>query len=987
MRNWIENLLFTGLINESFEPIGKATFKMSCVDISSRLRKALAQDFGTLEKWDSLRKLSDEDSFEGTYIPERSLLPMQVGTGMARSDRTDLAISRLELPSEGPAEQNTAYMTPTELKTAGGFLDENPLLRFKVDHRSEDVRFLVNQLATNKEVYNTEIDIPGVTVDEPFLLNRGSVAFSVGSPTRTTRLPVDWVHDSTNNRVLILLSNPERHIADLLVQYDVHADSYRVLHTFDKGIAVHRIERRNATNYYILTSAKIQQDRSARQLPRPNDSTGYASDSVSEGSEIKIYRYSTSSGTLTEHVSADDTLPPQLGIQYHVGFENSLYVDEFEGIRPDYRGAFKWNGSYLYYRYAKDGEFGVARVNTGGTTTKMIGQAVGKSQNHLNFAFDINSSGSIYFVYTTVGVPSDVTVVDNQPLGPGGSITIANNLSGNSTPFRLRLETPGSNYSGAPRVTIVGIDTSGESQSATITFTRPGQTRELTQTFLEITSISASSSWVRGNLIVTAIFQDIESHLNIERRTNSGTTPTILENRQALGSLTDLDATGGVYLGCHECVFHNNHLYILAQIGRVDVDGSEVSPSRTKSAGMVLYRCNVTAGSPSLTAIDTWDFVHQAGCNLIVHDGAVHFTEQPSAATRFKPINPDLDGYWTDDERKETMGYNVIEESLGALKKINSSGEVESLGNVWHTDRPYNVFPTRMLSIEDALHLCAGYGNLDELLRFNSLASQSDNMVHIVYGKTLHYVLPTFQPNGRSIYAALAGLAKSVNATLSFEKNVIMITDRRPFRAVTDGATGTGTADIGFSDANKTFPSSGYLLIGKEILKYTGISGGTFTGITRGVLGSDIINHANASEVLYLDNIIETEGLGSPYKKITLQSDTNRIFNIIRDSGGVAEVRDAASIAKYGERPYTLDLGLTRHEKVWIERIFASYLEELKELQQIVNIQTVPDFSLRLGQIVPFFYKSLIYGMRIVSIRYEKNTTHIKGRTVGSSEL
>ena len=45
-------------------------------------------------------------------------------------------------------------------------------------------------------------------------------------------------------------------------------------------------------------------------------------------------------------------------------------------------------------------------------------------------------------------------------------------------------------------------------------------------------------------------------------------------------------------------------------------------------------------------------------------------------------------------------------------------------------------------------------------------------------------------------------------------------------------------------------------------------------------------------KVLYLDNIIETEGLGSPYKKITLQSDTNRIFNIIRDSGGIAEVRD-----------------------------------------------------------------------------------------------
>ena len=250
--SWVENLLFTGLINESFEPIGDATFKLNCTDISSRLRKALAQDFGTLEKWDALRKQSDEDSFEGTYVPERSLLPMQVGTGIARSDRTELDISRLELPSEGPAAENTAYMTPMELKTAGGFLDANPLLRFKTDHRSEDVRFLVSQLATNKEIYNTEIDIPGVTVDTPFLLNRGSVAFSV-EPTRTTRLPADWVVGvesglQTPPTILILLSNPESHISDQLVQYDIDGDSYRVLHTFDKGIAVHRIERRNATN-------------------------------------------------------------------------------------------------------------------------------------------------------------------------------------------------------------------------------------------------------------------------------------------------------------------------------------------------------------------------------------------------------------------------------------------------------------------------------------------------------------------------------------------------------------------------------------------------------------------------------------------------------------------------------------------------------------------------------------------------------------------
>lgn len=328
------------------------------------------------------------------------------------------------------------------------------------------------------------------------------------------------------------------------------------------------------------------------------------------------------------------------------------------------------------------------------------------------------------------------------------------------------------------------------------------------------------------------------------------------------------------------------------------------------------------------------------------------------------------------------LGYNVLPENLGALKKINSSGEVEHLGNVWHTDRPYNIAQTRMLSIGDDLHLCAGYGNGDEILRYNSLASQADNMAHIVYGKLLHYVLPKFQPTG-SVYAALATLAKDVNATLSFEKNLVMITDRRPFRALTAGATGTGTGNINFSDANKTFPPSGYLLIDEEVLQYTGISGNAFTGIKRGVLGSAIEDHPDDSGILHLDTIITSEGVGQPYKAITLQSDVNRIFNIIRDSAGIVEVRDEDSIARYGERPYTLDLvGLTRHEKAWTVEIFATYLAELKDLQQIVNIQVVPDFGLRLGQVVPFTYEKIVKPMRIISIRYEARSTHIRGRTL-----
>ena len=538
--SYVRSLLFSGRIHEPAASISEAEVRISAVDITTRLRNALTSDFGTLTKWDSLKQQSDAVNYEGVNIPESSLLPIQLGTGTAWADRTKLDISRLPLSSEGPAESNAGYLTSQDFRTAGGFLASLPILRFKTEHRAEDVRFLIKQIAINKDIYQTQIDIPAIQRDTPFILNRGSVPFSI-EDTRITRLPTDWVHDSTNDRVLTLLSNPESHIADLLVQYNLDSDSYRILHTFDKGISVHRITRRTSTDYYILSAKAIAQDRSASALPRAIDSTGYAYDSIAEGSEIKILRYNASTDTLTEHVDETGTRPAQLGIHYHIGFENTVYIDDFEGIVADYRGSFKWQGSNLYYRYATPSEFGVARVNTSGTTTEMIDQAVGGYHNHLNFAFDVTSGGDIYFVYSV------------------------------------------------------------------------GDTDE--------------------------------SSLVIKRRTSAGVETTILTDTQDLADLTALDDAGGAYLGCHECLFHDDTLYMLCPIQRVDAD--DASPpvytrSREKAAGMVLFSCDVTAGTPSLTVIETWDFVSHSACNLIVHDNAVHYTEQPIAASKFLPINSDL---------------------------------------------------------------------------------------------------------------------------------------------------------------------------------------------------------------------------------------------------------------------------------------------------------------------------------------------------------
>ena len=590
--SYVSHLQFTGVIDTDSENFTAATVSLVVLDVSSVLEAEPIEDFGTLEKWDALRQESDESSFSGTYIPERSLLPLQLRTGAAWSDRTALILRDLALPSEGPPIANAAYMTEQDFQTSGGFLENAPLLRFKGEHRSEDIRFLFKQLALNSEsLYNTEIELPEIETETPYILNRGSVPFSVEN-TRITRLLTDWVYDSTNARVLMLLSNPEGHIADVLVQYDVDSDSYRILHTFDNDIKVHRIERRNATNYYILTSGPITQDRSAVDLPRTVDKTAYAFDSLAVGSDVRIYAYNTNTGVLTAHVEETNTRPPQLGIHYHVGFENDLYVDEFEGIVADYRGSFPVQSGDLYYRYATDGEFGVATADASGTTASVISETTLNYHNHLNFAFDVLATGTVYFVYSGGGSDFDEVSVASANHYTG-TLTIADDLSSYTQPLSIQatiVVVSGGGTNGT--LQIIGLDENGQTQTVSLPFSDTPQTttRVFPNPFTRITSATLTSNTTVFSVRISTIPTSTSS-LTI-KRISGGTVTTIFTETPDLDALTALDDGGGAYLGCHEALFHDDALYMLCPIQRVDSD--DASPpvytrSREKAAGMALF--------------------------------------------------------------------------------------------------------------------------------------------------------------------------------------------------------------------------------------------------------------------------------------------------------------------------------------------------------------------------------------------------------------
>ena len=233
---------------------------------------------------------------------------------------------------------------------------------------------------------------------------------------------------------------------------------------------------------------------------------------------------------------------------------------------------------------------------------------------------------------------------------------------------------------------------------------------------------------------------------------------------------------------------------------------------------------------------------------------------------------------------------------------------------------------------------------------------------------------------GGSIYSALAELALKTNATLSIHQGIIRVEDRSVITAVADGATGTGAGNLSFEAASRTFPTSGFLLIEKEIVQYTGVSSSAFTGITRGWLGSVISDHADATPITSLKYVFDQTSL---IGEIEREAETDRVFNIIRDSSENVEVRDAQSILDYGENIYNLDLGLTAHENAWKRDILKSYLAYLKDLRYGVPFTLRPSHYLRLGDVICIQYGGLVIGGQIVSLAHNAlDDTRVRIRTV-----
>ena len=402
---WISNLLFVGIILETIESINSDLITLNCVD-SSFLLKNRQSKGGGIEKYArSLR--SQRQSYEGIYNFEESVLPISEGSAQAWSGDTKLTIKTTRNPSEGVNIDDSAYAGRSQILTQGGRLDSVPLAKFRTPHRYRNTTFSVNELSKVGKIFNPDNQISNPDLGYDFIQNKGNIQFNTQN-TRITHIPQDWVYDSTNQKIYILLSNPGVGYSDILVEHDIASDSQTILKEFDDDITCTQIASSDGNIFYIMTTTSINLDRSLYPVPEDNTEVISRYDPLN-GAKPKILKYVRTSGRVSDFVGGSASQLPLIAVHYHVGFSNGVRTFDWESIVPENRASFRLHNNQLYYRYWREEGFGVARVTSGGAITELTRRTSLSDYNYMNFAFDLDSSRNTYMVYFE-GTPNSSTI-------------------------------------------------------------------------------------------------------------------------------------------------------------------------------------------------------------------------------------------------------------------------------------------------------------------------------------------------------------------------------------------------------------------------------------------------------------------------------------------------------------------------------------------------------------------------------------------------
>lgn len=435
---------------------------------------------------------------------------------------------------------------------------------------------------------------------------------------------------------------------------------------------------------------------------------------------------------------------------------------------------------------------------------------------------------------------------------------------------------------------------------------------------------------------------------------------------------------GGAFNGVLESVdigdFHYSVVQIEKHLQTVDGDGNltgEPFIDNNLQAGAVLLRTDLS--DCSHTIIKAYKDITTAATYLTVIGNDLYFIEGSHYM-----YHDDVNFHSASVKNQLS---NVWKSGVGRVYKLESSmNEPELLGVNWRsattednpddetTDYFYGIHgaaSSPMFFIGDILNIITGYGDFENIRRYDlpdEPENKVDNWQWIQRDVNLNRRIPELLTNDRTGFQVLRDIAIATNSILGFELDQFFIKPRY-YRSAKVAATLPSGELAPHSDIVArfpnwiTYPTSGNMLIGDELISYTGISGESRTGIKRAISGTVQSQHDPDDEIIFVDHIISINqnSVTVPINELDLYNDYRQLYNQISLSYGDDKkvfVEDQDSITNHGEKLFEMSAPIDSHQKVWAEWIANAFLERFKEVRQILDLTLKPSPYIEIGDII-----------------------------------
>ena len=155
-------LLFQGVIIEVQSSINAVSAVVNCVDRTYLIKNTPVASVG-LEKVVALERV--RETYEGVYAPDAGLLPILRESASVVSGAEDVPIETYRNAPESVLGALACYVSNDAVLTRGGYLSDDPLLKFKTPYRRRHIEFLIKALSEAFGFLNPKIEIAGSVAD------------------------------------------------------------------------------------------------------------------------------------------------------------------------------------------------------------------------------------------------------------------------------------------------------------------------------------------------------------------------------------------------------------------------------------------------------------------------------------------------------------------------------------------------------------------------------------------------------------------------------------------------------------------------------------------------------------------------------------------------------------------------------------------------------------------------------------------------------